>query len=197
MEDHGTNAGYTRGCKCDACKAAHATYQREYVARNKAKIAAQRSARWRDRSPEQAAARRAWYNEYQRTNAEQRDKRNERRRGWREDPEYRKREREQLYIAWKRNPGKRALIDRKAMLKKQYGLTLEQFDEMLEAQDGACALCGREQVGMRLHVDHCHASGVVRGLLCSNCNTGLGMFGDDPDRLIAAIQYIEAAKEKS
>jgi len=64
------------------------------------------------------------------------------------------------------------------------GMTVERFDRMLADQDGRCALC---RVPMRqVSVDHDHATGTVRALLCSTCNTGLGKFGDDPDRLSAA-----------
>jgi hypothetical protein len=63
---------------------------------------------------------------------------------------------------------------------------------MLEAQDHLCALC-RGQFGEKgFHVDHCHESLKVRGLLCVNCNVGLGCFQDDPERLRAAIEYLAA-----
>lgn len=130
-----------------------------------------------------------------RAHPEQREKANERRRQARSNPEFRKQEREKLYIAWSREPSKRALAYRKHWLKKQYGLTLEDFDAILERQGHACAICHREQVGMRMHVDHCHATGKVRGVLCSNCNAGLGLFSDNPDRLLAAIDYLSASRE--
>lgn len=82
-------------------------------------------------------------------------------------------------------------------LKKLYGLTLEQLDQMLEEQDHKCAICGEEESQVingktiRLAVDHCHDSGAVRGLLCMNCNRGLGLFKDDPARLKHAIAYLE------
>lgn len=193
MDKHGTTTAYKRGCKCGECRAAWAAYMRDYTARNKERVAANRAAAWRKRSPEQIQARRDWLAEYMRTNGEQQEKRNERRRRYREDPEYRERERQQQYINWTRDPSKRALAYRKHLLKKKYGLTLDQFDELLASQHGACAICLREQVGMRLHIDHDHSTGKIRGLLCSNCNTGLGMFGDSVDGLIAAIQYLEEA----
>lgn len=165
---------------------------RDWSARNKDKVAASKSAKWRQQTPEQREARNAYLREYMRTHPEQRQKANERRRGYRSDPEYRRAEREQLYVAWKRDPGKRASIDRKSLLKNKYGMSLADFDAMLEAQGGCCAICGREQVGMRMHIDHCHDSGIVRGILCSNCNTGLGMFNDDPIRMLIAIDYLQA-----
>ena len=78
-------------------------------------------------------------------------------------------------------------------LKHKYDITPEQWDEMFEAQGGACAICKTTNppgYGNSLHVDHCHDSGTVRGLLCVNCNKGLGHFMDNPELLAAAIEYI-------
>jgi hypothetical protein len=76
---------------------------------------------------------------------------------------------------------------------RKYGLTPEQFAEMLEAQDGRCAICGDTQATTkkRFHVDHCHATGRVRGLLCSRCNPAIGLFKEDPDILNKAIAYLQ------
>ncbi len=73
-------------------------------------------------------------------------------------------------------------------LMHRYGLTLERYRQLLESQGGLCALCKKRPAG---DVDHCHATGKVRALLCRGCNVGLGLFGDDPDRLRAAIAYLE------
>lgn len=72
----------------------------------------------------------------------------------------------------------------------RYGLTLESYAEMARRQDHKCAIC-RELVEGNLHVDHCHASGRVRGLLCGACNTSIGSFADDPARLRRAADYLE------
>lgn len=71
-------------------------------------------------------------------------------------------------------------------------LSLDDYDAMLMAQDGRCAICADPVTseGRALAVDHCHASGRVRGLLCDPCNLGLGKFRDDPARLRAAIAYL-------
>ena len=84
----------------------------------------------------------------------------------------------------------------------KYRLSLETYDAMLTAQGGKCAICGADSPGDvrigRFHVDHDHAccpgdktcGKCVRGLLCRACNTALGNFGDDPDRLLAALSYL-------
>lgn len=71
---------------------------------------------------------------------------------------------------------------------RTYGLTPEQYDAMLAAQGGLCAICRRDRV---LVVDHDHATGAVRGLLCTPCNTGLGLFLDAPAALLQAAAYLE------
>jgi hypothetical protein len=63
---------------------------------------------------------------------------------------------------------------------------------MVEEQGGVCILCGGASPDRALAVDHDHASGSIRGLLCSTCNTGLGAFGDDPELLRRAIAYLDA-----
>lgn len=99
---------------------------------------------------------------------------------------------------WRReNPDKYKEMNarwRKFWLKK-YGLTEEMFDEMLEKQEGRCAICRRIGNGsVRFHVDHDHSSGFVRGLLCTSCNQGLGSFKDNPDFMLSAIEYLRSRK---
>ena len=76
-----------------------------------------------------------------------------------------------------------------------YGLTLAELQTLIEQQEHVCALCGSTgrgyTRGIKLHVDHCHRTGRGRGLLCGDCNTALGRFRDDPDRLRAAAAYLE------
>jgi hypothetical protein len=73
-------------------------------------------------------------------------------------------------------------------LKRRYGITAAEYDALLADQDGLCAVC-RERPAA--HVDHDHAFGQVRGLLCSCCNQGLGNFRDDREHLRAAVDYLE------
>ena len=91
---------------------------------------------------------------------------------------------------------------RDQQLVRIYGITADEYNARLESQKGVCAICGtdsptttQEDTHKHLFVDHCHTSGAVRGLLCSSCNTGLGLFKDNPERLKAAIQYL-TNKEK-
>ena len=82
---------------------------------------------------------------------------------------------------------------REKHLKRKYGVDLQMYNEMLISQNGVCAICGKleadENHGV-LHVDHCHETNQVRGLLCRNCNHVLGLFEDKPDRLQSAIKYL-------
>lgn len=98
--------------------------------------------------------------------------------------EYNRKNREHLNTKrkeWvKKNPEKNKQIQRRAELKKKYGITLEQYDEMFVKQGGLCAVCLEPQVdfSLRFAVDHSHKTGKVRGLLCGNCNTTLGLIGE-------------------
>lgn len=82
---------------------------------------------------------------------------------------------------------------RRAATLAAYGLTVEDYDRMLLEQGSACAICRSADPGHwsgQFVVDHEHATGQVRGLLCSPCNTGLGLFGDDAERLWSAMAYL-------
>lgn len=89
------------------------------------------------------------------------------------------------------NPEKHTEHKRRSHLKR-YGITPEQYDEMLAEQGGCCAACGTTEPGGKgdFHVDHCHDSGEVRGLLCNNCNRGLGLLGDDLDGVMNIVYYL-------
>ena len=79
-------------------------------------------------------------------------------------------------------------------LKRNYGLTFEEFEAMLSDQDNCCAICGITKPQgrhKRFCVDHHHKTGKVRGLLCSNCNTALGLVGDNIDTLKSMIDYLK------
>lgn len=103
---------------------------------------------------------------------------------------------------WRRNnPGfesrryeREKVAVRERHLVRKYGVTLADYDVMLTQQDGKCAICKvpeSEQFKAVFHVDHCHLTGRVRGLLCRGCNHILGTVKDDPAILRQAIAYLE------
>lgn len=77
-------------------------------------------------------------------------------------------------------------------VQKNFGININDFDEMMKKQNGLCAICGMKEpiLGRSLAIDHCHESGKVRGLLCSKCNRGLGLLQDSEYVLQNAISYL-------
>lgn len=164
--------------------------------------------------PEKARAyRREW-------NRKNREKRNAQCRAWRDrNPEFRKAYDQAYYAANKerklaynreyeaRNRDRRNAIARKFYRKnaerlrlesvaRRYGLTPAQLAELRESQFNRCGICKRDfGATTRPEVDHDHATGQVRGLLCCRCNKGIGQFGDDPEHLDSAAIYLRKAKE--
>jgi hypothetical protein len=101
------------------------------------------------------------------------------------------------YLAYTRSSERRAKWF-KWKLQRQYGITVDDFERMMDASNGTCFICGEspsEKSGHRhkhrLHVDHDHTTKEVRGLLCNMCNAMIGYAKDDPEVLRAAIQYLE------
>jgi hypothetical protein len=88
------------------------------------------------------------------------------------------------------SPERRARV-RDAYCKRTYGVSVEVYNALLEAQGRRCAVCEIGADKARLDIDHCHAAGHIRGLLCGNCNNGLGRFHDNPAVLRKAAEYIE------
>lgn len=99
-------------------------------------------------------------------------------------------------LRWKKeynkSPKRKLLIDKYNLAK--YGITIGEYNEMLESQSYSCLICyakhNPDKKRGRLYVDHVHATGRIRGLLCSNCNTFIGLASEDKDRLLAAINYL-------
>lgn len=85
---------------------------------------------------------------------------------------------------------------RKSHLKMNYGLTIQEYNRLFDGQKGCCAICGKHQSELRrtLAVDHNHKTGQIKGLLCDNCNLGLGNFQESRGILIKAIQYLGKKK---
>jgi Recombination endonuclease VII len=78
--------------------------------------------------------------------------------------------------------------------RKHYGITLAQYEDMLDQQRGVCAISGQAPTNRRLHVDHNHKTNVIRQLLHQDINTAIGLFQENPDWLRAAADYIEKWK---
>ncbi len=106
------------------------------------------------------------------------------------DPERCKRMKRESYARNKDTP-------RNYILKKWYGISLADYKAMLSAQGDSCACCGTKTPGKKpFAVDHCHKSGAVRALLCTNCNAGLGLFKDNIERLLQAVAYLRKFQKK-
>jgi hypothetical protein len=87
----------------------------------------------------------------------------------------------------------RAIEERASHLKRHYGLTEAERDEMAASRMGLCVICPKAPA---VHVDHCHKTGKVRGVLCFNCNSAIGKLGDDPDAVRRAAAYLEGTSWK-
>jgi len=101
---------------------------------------------------------------------------------------------------WRQNNRERARNGvRNATLKAKYGIGLEEYNKILASQNGGCAICGSttprinhpKKKHSALHVDHCHKTDKIRGLLCMPCNTVLGQMYDSPELLRKAADYLE------
>lgn len=89
----------------------------------------------------------------------------------------------------KEDPARNVSSHKRSNLKKFYGLSLEGYEKMLIQQNGCCLICSIKMNSP--HVDHCHETGRIRGLLCATCNGGLGMFKDCVPLLEKAIGYLK------
>lgn len=92
-----------------------------------------------------------------------------------------------------KNKEKRKLIARKSHLKIKYNMSLEDERKLINNQNNRCAICNNGIIVElnKFHIDHCHNSGKVRGILCNYCNTGLGMFQDSQEYLKSAVKYLK------
>lgn len=108
---------------------------------------------------------------------------------------YQKKNRSKMIEAGKRWAAKNGQKIRFHHLERTYGITQIEYNQMLKDQNGTCAICGRNNKGRALNVDHDHETNVIRGLLCNMCNTGLGSFNDDTVTLEKAVEYLKKWKE--
>ena len=124
----------------------------------------------------------------------------------RKQPDIRMRDRETTKLWRSKNPdkqreyrlrfrnteaGQRSVVN--SLLKTNYGITVDQYNEMFQSQEGKCSICRTHQSSLsrRLSVDHDHKTGKVRSLLCNFCNTAIGSFKDSTDLLNRAIEYLQ------
>jgi predicted transcriptional regulator YheO len=102
---------------------------------------------------------------------------------------------EKRKLEWKNNKTRIAAQNKASHIKRLYGLSKQEYENLLNSQSGMCAICNTDRStkeGWRsLSVDHCHKTGKVRGLLCQNCNTSLGKFQDNIQILMRAIEYLK------
>jgi len=100
-----------------------------------------------------------------------------------------------------REENRKALSDKERQ--RRFGITPEGYSDLFKSQNGTCAICKQPETATRLGkvkalaVDHCHRSGVVRGLLCADCNTGIGKLKENKNILLSAIQYLDKHSEQS
>jgi hypothetical protein len=108
-------------------------------------------------------------------------------------PEHKAKRKEQRRAAYAADVAVSRERARRAYFQGTYGMSLEDRDAMLDAQGGRCAICANEtpKSGKGWHIDHCHATGKVRGILCRACNIALGLADDSPERLRAMAAYLE------
>ena len=133
----------------------------------------QRKKEWREKNKERwKAANKKWYKE-------NRDESLQRSKGWYQKNKNKCRERVRNY-----------------QLKSQYGITAKEYDEILTSQGHVCACCRSPSTGRRrLAVDHDHSTSEVRGLLCDNCNTGIGRLGDTESGVQDALIYLRRKRQ--
>lgn len=162
-----------------ALRAKEAKNALEYYYRHREKCLAKNKAR-RDLDPDLAKSRNKAYQSKKR-----------------QDPEWVEKQRARGRAYFHNNKAQALRTGRISRLKHLYGLDEVAFNALMHAQDGRCAICRCEPNTWhgRLVVDHCHTTNVVRGLLCDECNVGLGRLGDgNIDRLRAAIDYLERSR---
>lgn len=186
----------------EANRGKHSAAQRAYRIENPEKMRAQEKAR-RDANPE---ARRAGARDWHAANKDNQNRRAREKRAANPAPfrEYEKARyhankekiRAQAKVNYAANPEKY----RASALRSKFGMSVEHYGAMLAWQNGVCAICSADTPGSkglkRLFIDHCHASGIVRGLLCHHCNAGIGHFKDDPGVLKKAIVYLQKRATK-
>lgn len=157
---------YKKGCRCNRCTVSCRKQRRAYYQRNTKKLL-------------------EWQRDYNRCHVQERRLQRKK---------YYQLNSEKVLLKNKdyaqRNPEKIAAYQRR----RRYGITQKDYDSLLKNQKGVCAICkGTNKSGRGLGVDHCHTTGKIRGLLCDNCNRGIGFLGEDIKRCREVIDYLSRA----
>lgn len=203
--NHGTYSTYVnRKCRCDECREAARTYQREASEKRRGGVPAKRG------RPAKPIEHGTFYS-YQKgcrcddCKTAQREYYKSRKVGLPEGDSRHGTTNGYINLGCRCDLCREAVVTyrrvsgdgRRSALKRNYGMTPEQWDGMFEAQGGVCASCGtapKETAKRRFHVDHDHDTGAVRAILCHGCNVALGQLGEDPERIRALADYIEGFK---
>ena len=91
-----------------------------------------------------------------------------------------------------KNKPKRNLYNKKYNIEKTYGISFDSYLKLVESQNNKCQICKNTlKTGKNTHLDHCHSTGKIRGVLCGKCNTGIGQFNDSIELLKSAVSYIK------
>lgn len=187
----GTNTGWHRHYSagkqppCSECVAAMRAYSKAYADKNR-EVLRERSRKFRADHPEYGAEYHAKYR------ADNREKRAEYNKRYAAEHKAECAAKQAAYR--ERHPTR----SREAGLRRKYNLTQAEYDTMLSSQLGKCAICEKPPRSRKLlFVDHDHDTGVVRGLLCSQCNWALGGFGDSPEMVARALSYLNQSPMRS
>lgn len=111
-----------------------------------------------------------------------------------DDPSLAKKQNDRMREYRRKHPKKVRRTATLSMLKLKYNITPEDYEVMLDQQGGVCFVCKRDNKGRNLHVDHCHDTGMIRGLLCHHCNVALGHMQDDPILIRKLADYLETSR---
>lgn len=174
------------GWKPEYSAARRAKYQSDPAERERRKAQGRDPEANREFMREYYAANRERWTEYQNDPGKREHRNRLRRERYANDAEHR----EKLKAAVRAEDPARKRDNR---MRRQFGIGAAEFDAIVTRQGGGCAICRArvgDSAGRRLHVDHCHKTGAVRGILCSACNLGLGKFRDDPELLQRAVDYL-------
>lgn len=200
---HGTDTGYDHHrCRCDECRKAHRVVVRARTERRRLNLTEEdhgKVSSYQHCGCRCELCKKAWreYMQWRRDNIPgERESKNKWQRTYRHKYIEKTRElwRETYHRAKERDPEGLKQRRRETNLRKKakaLGVDVEVLRRIEKTQNGRCAICGSAQKKKSLSVDHCHKTGRVRGMLCQDCNFGLGKFKDSPTLLQTAISYLE------